>query len=350
MHRTRVIIFLLFFLLAAAVPLLLTIGTVPVGFSDIFGIIVSKVGFWFDSSSPPALSEAIIWDIRLPRILLGLFVGACLGISGAVMQALFRNPLADPSIVGISAGAALFAALSILLGSAFSVLQFFGVWLLSIAAFLGALLATLIVFAISKEKTGISVATMLLAGIALNALAGAGTGLVVYAANDLQLRTLIFWTLGSLSSAGWPIVGILSVVMLLAFFFLGRFHKAFNALALGEAEALNLGISVEKLKWQVIFFTALSVGASVAFCGIIGFVGLVVPHILRLLGGSDYRYLLPASACGGALLLSLADAASRTWAAPTELPIGIITALFGAPVFLWLIYQSKRNFDKKTGE
>ncbi|MFT5617697.1 MAG: iron complex transport system permease protein, partial [Arenicella sp.] len=247
----------------------------------------------------------------------------------------------DPSIVGISAGAALFASLTIVLGGSFFSATWLGVSALSFASFTGAVLATILVFTISQEKRGTNVSTMLLAGIAINSLAGACMGVLTYLADDAQLRSLTFWTLGSLGGSNWLSVTILALVTVSSVIFLSRLYKPFNALALGEREAVNLGISVEKLKIQVVAFTALSIGSAVAFCGMIGFVGLVVPHILRLFGGSDHRFLLPASALGGALLLGLADTASRTVASPAELPIGIITSLVGAPIFLWLIYRKR---------
>jgi iron complex transport system permease protein len=199
-----------------------------------------------------------------------------------------------------------------------------------------------LIFALAREKRKTNVVTMLLAGISINALAGAATGLLTYLADDAQLRSLTFWTLGSLGGTTWKAVIFMSVATGLSLLILLRLHKSFNALALGEAEAIHLGVSVEALKKWVIFATALAVGVSVAFCGMIGFVGLVVPHIMRLWVGAEHRYLLPASALGGGLLLCWADTLSRTWAAPAEIPIGVITALVGAPVFLFLLFKQRK--------
>ena len=276
-------------------------------------------------------------------------VGAGLAVSGALMQGLFRNPLADPALVGVSAGAGLAAAAVIVLGD--GLVRALGLpgplpyAVLPAAAFLGGLAATLGLYRVATRSGRTSVATMLLAGIAFGALSGAMTGLLVYASDDRQLRDLTFWSLGSLGGASWAKVAATApaiLPVLAAVPFLGR---GLNALVLGEAEAFHLGIPVERLKRTAILLVAVAVGASVAAAGVIGFVGLVVPHALRLAIGPEHRRLLPASALLGGALLVLADVAARLAVAPAELPIGIVTALVGAPVFLWLLLTGTRGVD-----
>jgi iron complex transport system permease protein len=283
----------------------------------------------------------ILLQVRLPRLCLGLLVGAALATSGALMQGLFRNPLADPGLVGVSAGAALAAAATIVLGDALlaPLLGPLPFSALPVGAFLGGLVTTLGLYLVATRDGRTSIATMLLAGVAFGALAGAIMGLFSYLSDDRQLRDLSFWSLGSLSGASWlkvATVAPLILPMLLASPFLAR---GLNALALGEAEAFHVGVPVQRVKALAILLVAVSVGASVASAGMIGFVGIVVPHVLRLMAGPDHRILLPASALlGGALLVS-ADTVARTVAAPAELPIGILTAAIGAPFFLWLLLR-----------
>ena len=316
-------------------------GAVSISAIEWGEILLYKLGWWEGEINSQKL--AVLWVIRLPRVLTSIFVGASLAICGTALQGLFRNPLAEPSIIGISAGAAFSASLVIVFAS--SALSFATSWLagsiLSIATFCGAVLSTVFIFALSRQKHQTNVTIMLLGGIAVNALAAAGTGVLIFLADDAQLRSITFWTLGSLGGATWTTTGLIAGAAFTSVVFLLRLPKVFNALALGEQEARYIGMPVERLKTQVIILTALSVGISVAFCGVIGFVGLVVPHILRLVGGANFRYLLPASALGGALLLCWADALSRTLVAPAEVPIGIITALMGAPIFLLILYQQK---------
>jgi iron complex transport system permease protein len=289
----------------------------------------------------------IIYDIRLPRVLLGALVGAALAVSGALMQGLFRNPLADPAIVGVSAGASLGAVSVIVLGATVlaPVTAFFGIFALPLAAFAGALAVTLVLYRISTRRGQTSVATMLLAGIAVGAMAMAFTGLLIFVADDRQLRELTFWTLGSLAGSTWTKLWAAGPIILAAFALTPFLARGLNAMALGEAAAGHLGISVERLKGGAILAVAASAGASVAVSGGIAFVGIIIPHLLRLVIGPDHRYLLPASALLGASLLLIADAASRTIVAPAELPIGIVTAAVGAPFFLWLLLRRRGLLD-----
>ncbi|WP_178116420.1 FecCD family ABC transporter permease [Pseudomonas brassicae] len=287
-------------------------------------------------------AELILGQIRLPRTLLGLVVGAVLALSGVAMQGLFRNPLADPGLVGVSSGAALGAAVAIVGGSwVGGIPDALAPYLLSLCAFLGGLGVTALVYRLGRRDGQTSVATMLLAGIALTALAGSAVGLFTYLADDATLRTLTFWNLGSLNGASyqrlWPLLLVAVVVAL----WLPRRAHALNALLLGESEARHLGIEVERLKRELVFCTALGVGAAVAAAGLIGFIGLVVPHLVRLLAGPDHRVLLPASLLAGASLLLFADLIARLALAPAELPIGIVTAFIGAPFFLFLLVRGR---------
>ena len=287
-------------------------------------------------------AELILGQIRLPRTLLGLAVGGVLALSGVAMQGLFRNPLADPGLVGVSSGAALGAAIAIVGGAALGGLpDFIGPYLLSLCAFLGGLGVTALVYRLGRKNGQTQVAVMLLAGIALTALSGSAVGLFTYLADDATLRTLTFWNLGSLNGASyarlWPLLLVTAGIAL----WLPRRATALNALLLGESEANHLGVNVEGLKRELVFCTALGVGAAVAAAGMIGFIGLVVPHLVRLLAGPDHRVLLPASVLAGASLLLFADLIARLALAPAELPIGIVTAFLGAPFFLYLLLRGR---------
>ena len=287
-------------------------------------------------------AELIVGQIRLPRTLLGLAVGAVLALSGVAMQGLFRNPLADPGLVGVSSGAALGAAIAIVGESRFgAVPEALSPYLLSICAFLGGLGVTALVYRLGRKGGQTRVATMLLAGIALTALAGAAVGLFTYIADDATLRSLTFWNLGSLNGASYARLWPLLVVSVAVACWLPRRANALNALLLGESEARHLGIEVEALKRELVFCTALGVGAAVAAAGMIGFIGLVVPHLVRQLSGPDHRVLLPASLLAGATLLLFADLIARLALAPAELPIGIVTAFLGAPFFLYLLVRGR---------
>ena len=287
-------------------------------------------------------AELILGQIRLPRTLLGLAVGGVLALSGVAMQGLFRNPLADPGLVGVSSGAALGAAIAIVGGAALGGLpDFIGPYLLSLCAFLGGLGVTALVYRLGRQNGQTQVAVMLLAGIALTALSGSAVGLFTYLADDATLRTLTFWNLGSLNGASYARLWPLLLVTVGVALWLPRRATALNALLLGESEANHLGVNVEGLKRELVFCTALGVGAAVAAAGMIGFIGLVVPHLVRLLAGPDHRVLLPASVLAGASLLLFADLIARLALAPAELPIGIVTAFLGAPFFLYLLLRGR---------
>lgn len=287
--------------------------------------------------------EVIVWDIRMPRMLTGVLVGAALAVSGAVMQGLFRNPLADPGLVGVSAGAGFGAVSAIVLGGFLpaAVIAVVGHYLVPVAAFLGGWATTLLLYGIATRGGRTSVATMLLAGIALGALTGALTGLITYYATDDQLRDLTFWGMGSVAGASWAKFTASAPIILLTLIAAPFLARALNALALGEAAASHLGIDVQKMKRIAILTVAGSVGASVAVTGGIGFIGIVVPHLLRLVQGPDHRGLLVNAALLGGIILLLADAISRSIIAPAELPIGIVTAALGGPFFLWILLKNR---------
>ncbi|MBS7702738.1 FecCD family ABC transporter permease [Chelatococcus asaccharovorans] len=343
-RRTAFVFGLLMLIVAATSVLSLGLGAVPIPPGRTLAALWTSVtGLPVDADA--ARDSLVILNIRLPRTLLGLIVGATLAVSGALMQGLFRNPLADPGLVGVSSGAALAAATVIVLGERllpylpFAVLPFAA---LPIAAFFGGLLFTSVLYGLSSGSGRTSIATLLLAGVALGAMAGAITGLLTFMSNDQQLRDLTFWSLGSLGGATWTKVATILpafIPMAIALSFLGR---SLNALSLGEAEAFHLGLPVERIKRIVIVVVALAVGAAVAAAGVIGFVGIVVPHLLRLAIGANHKVLLPASALLGAALLLGSDILARLIVAPAELPIGILTAAIGAPFFLWLLLARRR--------
>jgi iron complex transport system permease protein len=289
----------------------------------------------------------VVLNIRLPRVLLGLLVGAGLAVSGALMQGLFRNPLADPGLVGVSAGAGLAAAATIVLGDRFlaGTLMKLPFAVLPFGAFCGGLVSTLVLYVIATREGRTSVATMLLAGVALGALSGALTGLLSFVSDDRQLRDLTFWSLGSLGGASWTKLSTVAPIILPLLLLMPFLARGLNGLMLGEAEAYHLGIPVQRIKAMAILLVALAVGASVAAAGLIGFVGIVVPHLVRLWVGPDHRLLLPLSALGGAMLLVAADIVARLIVAPAELPIGIVTAALGAPFFLWLLLRRTSLLD-----
>jgi iron complex transport system permease protein len=322
--------------LVGAVALLsLGIGAAGVSLGD---IAAALLGEGLDRRT-----AVILYDIRLPRLGMGLLVGAALAVSGALMQGLFRNPLADPGVVGVGAGASLGAVLSIVLGGLLpaGLSALLGAHLVTVAAFLGGWAATLVLYRAATSEGRTSVATMLLAGIALAALAGAVTGVLIFMADDKQLRDVTFWGMGSLAGASWAKIAAALPLILPVLVLSPLLARGLNALALGEAQASHMGVNVEVVKRAAVLGVAASAGAAVAIAGGIGFVGIVVPHLLRLLGGPDHRHLLPQAALLGGALLVGADMIARSLVAPAELPIGIVTACLGAPVFLWILLRRR---------
>ncbi|MEM1110501.1 MAG: iron ABC transporter permease [Pseudomonadota bacterium] len=316
-------------------------GPVMITFSELWQALLAP-------SEQSGRNGLILFSIRLPRLLLAALVGVCLAVCGTAMQGLFRNPLADPSLIGVSSGASAGASLAIVLGAGLVVqgTPLAGLSLVAVGAFLGGFLAVLLVYRFATDDTGTSVVTMLLAGIAISALAGALNSLMAYVADDEMLRRISLWQMGSLDAADWPRVWIALAVSALVMSAFPRDSAALNALLLGESEARHLGIAVEAVKRRLILMTALAVGVSVAVAGTIAFVGLMMPHIVRLLIGPDHRYLIPGSALAGALLMIVADAFSRVVVAPAELPVGIITALLGTPFFFFLLL-TRRSWEAR---
>ena len=328
----------------------LAVGAMTIGWRDVLAGLMQWSWPGVLDQDVPEQYALVLGEIRLPRLLLGLIVGGTLGVCGAVMQGMFRNPLAEPGIIGISSGAAVGAGIVLVFGGVLSVwlgslnnslyqeLQ----WLLLPAfASAGAILATWLVYILGDR--GRSVVMMLLAGIAISALAGAALGMFAYVATDTALRDMTMWQLGSLSGATWTSVLVTGLIFAISAGLLWARANDLNALLLGESEARHLGVDVIGLKRQIIVLNGIAVGAAVSVSGIIGFVGLVVPHIVRLLRGPDHRYLIPYSALLGGLLLTVADTIARSMFAPAEMPVGIITALLGAPFFLFLLWQQRQQ-------
>jgi iron complex transport system permease protein len=313
-------------------------GAIPISPVEVLQIVCRRLG-WTFGPGITAQKDAVLWSIRLPRVVLSLLVGAALGLSGAALQGVFRNPLADPGLIGVSSGAALGAVGAIVSGFAP-----FGLWTLPIAAFIGALTVSLFVFRVAYRNGRVEVVTLVLCGVAVNALAGAGIGLLTSIASDNELRDISFWQLGSVGGATWPFVIACAPFVTFAVVALPQRARQLDLLVLGEREARHLGVPVERLRLLVIAICALATGSAVAVAGILGFVGLIVPHLIRLVAGPSHRTLLPASALGGAIVTTLADLVARTVAVPREVPLGVMTALIGAPLFLWLIRRSRQQF------
>ncbi len=332
-------------LLAVASIASVSIGAVTIPPMSVLSILAGPLTGWQIDPAADPIQSAVLNAIRLPRTILSALVGAALASAGAALQGMFRNPLADPALIGVSAGAATLTAFAIVAGPwmGLSTTSAVATWSLPIAGFLGGAVTTLIVMQLAQRGGGTDVATMLLAGIAVNAMAGAMTGLMVFAADDAQLRDITFWSLGSLGGATWAKVAAVSPLIIPCIVILPLNAGALNAFLLGESEASILGVDVEKLKRRIVVLSAMAVGAAVSVSGVIGFVGLVVPHLVRLANGPDHRTLLPCAAIYGATTLLVADTASRTIVAPAELPIGIVTAAAGAPFFLLLLGRGRRG-------
>lgn len=334
-HRIRRPGVLLGLTLLAGLALAVQVGAVPVAWRD-----------WLApfGDAPLSGSAYVFWDLRLPRALLAASVGAALGLAGALAQGLFRNPMADPTLLGVTSGAACAAALllTVFAGLQMALPSAWRLWLLPAAAFAGALAVCWGLDRLARWLTPGSVAGLLLTGLALQALTMAVVGLCTYVATDEQLRSLTFWTLGSLAGASWTVVALLAAALALALLQLPALARALNALALGEAAAGHVGIDVQRLRSRVIVVVALLSALSVAWCGVIGFIGLMGPHLVRVVVGPDQRQVLPLGMLAGALLLLLADTAARTVVIPAEIPVGIFTALIGAPVFLAMLRGAAR--------
>lgn len=324
-------------------------GAVNITFREIFVCIAHCLGIHTQRAVPPII-EGLFLQIRLPRVLLCVIVGAGLSVSGALMQALFRNPIVEPGLIGTSSGAAFGAALIFVIGKSFfeQYNHYLGIFVLPLSAFVFSLVATFLVYRFSSTHGKVAVSTMILVGVAINAVAASCTGFLSYIARDPQARSITFWNLGTFSGANWDAVILLYSITIPAIFLVLRYSKQLNALLLGEEQAGYLGIDTGKLKSRIIVLNTLIVAIGTSLVGVIGFVGLIVPHILRMLKGSDNRYLIIGSALLGAIIMNLADMTSRLIIAPAELPIGIVTSFVGAPVFIWILRRQK-GVDKKGG-
>lgn len=332
------------FVLTAALSLALlvgcllsaTIGAYSIPLGDVLSSVQHRIGL--GGQELDRVGESVLWNVRLPRVVLALLVGASLGCAGALMQGVFGNPLAEPGVIGISAGAAVGAVASIALG-----LTFFGNWTITVFAFIAGLVTVLLVYTLSRSGGRTEVVTLILTGIAVNAFAGALIGLFIFFADNAQITQITFWQLGSLSQATWPKVLAVLPCALAGLLIAPFYARKLDLLALGERPARHLGVDVERLRIVLVLVVALLTAAAVAVAGIISFVGLLVPHLLRMANGPGHRFLVPGSALGGALVLVAGDLAARTVAAPAELPLGVLTALFGSPFFFWLLRRTRRK-------
>ncbi|MFD3524675.1 FecCD family ABC transporter permease [Streptomyces sp. NPDC058653] len=312
------------------------LGAYDIPLGDVLSSVRHRTGL--GGAALERVPESVLWKVRLPRVVLALLVGASLGCAGALMQGVFGNPLAEPGVIGISAGAAVGAVASIALG-----LSFLGNWTVTVCAFVSGLLTVLLVYAMSRSGGRTEVVTLILTGIAVNAFAGALIGLAVFVADNAQISQITFWQLGSLAQATWPKVLAVLPCALIGLAVAPFYARKLDLLALGERPARHLGVEVERLRIVLVLVVALLTAAAVAVAGIITFVGLLVPHLLRMANGPGHRFLVPGSALGGALVLLAGDLAARTVAAPAELPLGVLTALFGSPFFFWLLRRTRRG-------
>ncbi len=327
--------------LLVVVLLAVTLGAVYIPILTTAKIIINRIPLLnrLVSSSWSENQETIILTVRMPRVLLALLVGMGLAVAGAIFQALFKNPMADPSIIGSSQGAALGATLAFFFGIN---LSWKGLTSVSVMAFAGSLLAVLVVYMIARSGGRTSIPSLLLVGIAMSSFLASIVSTLMVVSED-RMHSIFFWLMGGLGAANWNMVlGITPFIMLGALLSV-IYGRDLNLMLLGEERAAQLGLEVERFKWVMIVTASLTVGAAVSVSGIIGFVGLITPHIVRLLTGPDHRFLVPGSLLGGGLFLVLADTLARTVIAPNELPVGIVTAFFGAPFFIYLLRRKKRE-------
>ncbi|MEU1261081.1 iron ABC transporter permease [Streptomyces cellulosae] len=322
--------------LVVLVPVAARTGAYPVPVGDVIASVQHRLGL--GGTELERVAESVLWNVRFPRIVLALLVGASLGCAGALMQGVFGNPLAEPGVIGVSSGAAVGAVGAIALG-----LNFAGNWTVSLLAFAAGLVTVLLVYAMSRSGGRTEVVTLILTGIAVNAFAGALIGLFLFFADAAAVNQITFWQLGSLSQATWPKVLAVLPCAVLGLGVAPLYARRLDLLALGERPARHLGVDVERLRIVLVLVIALLTAAAVSVSGIIGFVGLVVPHLLRMAAGPGHRFLLPGSALLGALVLLAADLAARTVASPAELPLGVLTALLGSPFFFWLLRRTRRR-------
>ncbi|MFZ6010930.1 MAG: FecCD family ABC transporter permease [Bacteroidota bacterium] len=346
-YKDTFIIFSIGVALVGAVLFSLTVGAVGIPVHDVVGMILKKFGF-LPAMHIDDIHETVLFNIRLPRLIMTVLIGGTLGISGASLQGLFRNPLVEPGLIGVSSGAAATIVSLIVFGGTFFEFaeeSFLFQSLLPAAAFCGGLATTFLVLRMGRQQGRTNMAVLVLSGVAVNALAGAIMGLAIFYADENQLRMFTFWTLGDLGGASWQKLMISTPLLVFPCVTLLLYSRSLNAIALGEAEAYHLGVDVERTKLAIIILSALGVGVSVSLAGMIGFVGLVVPHLVRTCFHSDNTLVLPASVLGGALLLICADLVSRTVVIPAELPIGVVTAFVGSPFFIGLLMKAKTKVE-----
>lgn len=327
-HKKNRVLIVLALLTVLSLILAMTQGSVKIPLGELPRLLFSN-----DLSNQELIYQRLLINIRFPRVLLATLAGGVLAFSGASLQALFRNPLAEPGLIGVSAGASLGAVLSIvILGGGF--------WVIAPMAFLGSLGATLLAYLIGKRYGGVG--GLLLAGIAINAIAFSVIGLMTYLATDTELRDLTFWSMGSVATGTWHLLFGLIPWSILCLAFLWPQWRAMNVLLLGPQEVQHLGFDIKQLRWRMVIGVSLLIAPLVAVTGGIAFIGLVVPHIVRMLLGGNYRHVLPVSLFGGAMLLIWADYFARTMIAPAELPVGLLTSMIGGPFFLWLLLKNRR--------
>ncbi|WP_291777039.1 iron ABC transporter permease [Cecembia sp.] len=337
--HTKLVLGTMLLLLLILGILSLTLGAFHIPLSKVGQVFM---GDWGVGENLNPQEKNVLLQIRLPRLLLAMLVGGALGIAGAALQGLFRNPLVEPGLIGVSSGSALFAVIFIVFGSSFTFLSALGKFGLVAFAFIGGLLNTFLVYRLSSQAGKTDISLLILAGVALNALAGALIGLSIFYADDAALRNFTFWSLGDVGGANWEKVWLMLGISFLPIGLIIGQYRALNALAIGESEAYHMGVDVQRTKLFILIGSALIVGTAVALTGTIGFVGLVVPHLLRILYGADHGLVIPGSFFAGAILLTLADLLARTMVAPAEMPIGIITAILGAPFFIYLLINVKQ--------
>lgn len=315
-----------------------TVGSVQIPFLTTSSILLSKLPFVDINPTWTNALETIILEIRLPRVILAGLVGAALAIAGATYQGLFRNPLADPYLIGVAQGAALGAVIGFLLPSGWHGVGF---WIIPLLAFLGALFSTAIVYSLARVGKTLPMTTLILAGVALGALLGSVVSYLIISSGE-RMHGIIFWLMGSFSLSQWSEVKLVLPYIVIGTAVLLLYARLLNVMQLDEEQAQQLGINVERLKLVLLATATLITAAAVSFVGTIGFVGIIVPHAVRLIWGPDHRFLLPLSVLTGAIFLILADLIARTILAPTEIPIGVITAICGAPFFLYLLRRRKQ--------
>ncbi len=337
-HRRRIVT--LFVVLGGALILSVLIaaavGQMPIPLTEVFGSICSKVGVSCGVDPSHVYADAALWEVRFPRVAMAVLVGAALSAAGAIMQGVFGNPLADPGVIGVSSGAAVGASLMIVTGLAAS-----SSFAVPAAAFVTGMLTAMLVYAIARSRGRSAVITLILTGVAINAFAGAALALMTFAATTNQREQIVFWQMGSLAGSMWPQVGTILPLIVVGLFFAVTVSGKLDLLSLGDDAARHLGVNIERLRITTILIVAVLTAAAVSFAGVIGFVGLVVPHLIRMMVGPGNRVLVPASAVGGALLIVVADTFARTAISYAELPLGMLTTLVGGPFFFFLLRSSR---------